>query len=381
MFYWVFMLTITITALIYALNPRTDSLIIDNLERAKSAVTSFVTQHEAARTFFSNDQKPLFSTTVNCLDRYCLSVAEDDHKPESCSCSTVDDKTSCTWTCRSYAGKGEDGVPCLKKVEEILPHTKCRDKSIYAQLVAGKEVENIPLREAGSLFTLKDLNHNAGRVGFITLEAIKETVPIGFNDDLFDKNYSTEPLTADDGFATMVMCISNATGEEALDSNFKPTCQVEYSKNATDSTSDFLITYGAVPAFWQSRPEYFNLWRKAMLEMAGGSPECGEIVKVNGLQTTELTKYQKGTSYALRTPKGEEITLPCRFTKFLKETAGCDPKKQDCSLLEAGDIKQHYVVCITPLFRATNPDATEVTDPKTGRRRRPYVPISSALCD
>lgn len=381
MFYWAFMLTITITALIYALNPRTDSLMIDNLERAKAAVASFIAQHEAARTFFSRDQKPLFSTTVNCLDRYCTSVADNDDKPDSCSCSTINDETSCTWTCRAYAGRGEDGVLCREKVAEILPQTKCRNRSIYAQLMAGREVEQQPLRDANALFRIKDLNYNAGRVGFITLEAIKETVPIGFNDDLFNKDYSTEPLTADDGFASIVMCIANATGEEARDDENQPTCQVEYAEGQTDSTSDFLITYGAVPSFWQSRPEYYNLWIKAMLEMAGRSPECGEIVLVEDIQTNELTKYQDGTHYALRTPLGEQITLPCRFTRFLKEATPCDPQKQDCTSIESGDINQHYVACITPLFRAFNPDAEEVTDPTTGRRRRPYVPISSAICD
>ncbi|NCB49609.1 MAG: hypothetical protein EOM53_02885 [Alphaproteobacteria bacterium] len=378
MFYWIYLLTFVLSILVYGLYPRTDKLALDNFELAKASVSEFLIQHESLRQLVQKDKKPTFTQTLKCLNTFCSSEKEDTGPTAIPPASITKIKRFCdaSETTTNSTGDGnlityiypcnEDTTACRTRVEtdlDDLDPPPCANKSYYAAKIEGviHPAKLIPTGDFINPLTANlDMPDN-GPVGIVKKSAILQLTPPGFRGNAIDD--SSTAVLDDEHFQSMIMCINNKTGRAAL-SGSSPVCQQEYVNADNPGTTDFLITYGPLPDYWEKKPEYHALWKKALSAMTGKTLDCGFLAEADTAETSVFTKYQRGTKYIIRTPFGEAIRLPCRFTRFLT-----DAKIQS----------QQYVVCIQRLFSTRNPSAVAQMD-ENGNKRYPDEPISTDYC-
>ena len=149
-------------------------------------------------------------------------------------------------------------------------------------------------------------NQKSANIGVVSSPAIRSYLPQGTVLNDFSDTLSGS------GFASIVLCINNTSGE------LSASCGLT-DENAAYTTSDFLITYGAIPSYWG---DYFTalspralgerLFLTDYTQQYHLPATCG-VLSCTAPTAPAGTDYQPGSNCVVDTTRHRVVYLPNAF--------------------------------------------------------------------
>ena len=157
------------------------------------------------------------------------------------------------------------------------------------------------LNSSINLFNQKNAN-----IGVISKSAIRSYLPQGTSLNDFTDTLSSE------GFKSIIICINNTTGQ------LSASCGLT-DENAAYTTSDFLITYGAIPSYWgdyytalSPRALGERLFLTDYTQQYHLPATCG-VLSCTAPEAPAGTDYQPGSTCVVDTTRYRVVYLPKAF--------------------------------------------------------------------